>query len=426
IHTDVVNLSERGLNLTSSQEILGPIVPIKLSFPEGDLKLNIKGRLIWKEQLPEGNFSYGVEFIELNEDTQRQLRKELIRIKVFSLLNEIKEEKLKEIATNFFLKDLLEYIERILKIISRISKEKEYNYQIEKELEELNNEIVLKGHSLEESLKDKKIIQKVKENFRELIGTWAYRSIIMKRAFEKPRGYPGDYKMLEIIYDNKFISKNIIGLYFDSYFLRNPYAIAVKIRKDLLREILQNFLTKTELQKINILNIACGSCREIKELLPNLTTNSSIRFTCLDWDEEALSFSKSVLLPLAGKNIEFNFIKEDVMNLIKDEKIIQTLGRQNLIYSIGLIDYLPDRVLKRLVYILYQLLEKEGKLILTHKNKEKTFPPLPPDWFCDWKFVPRNKEEVMRLFYNCGIARSSILIDPDEFDYIYYFTVTKD
>jgi hypothetical protein len=267
-------------------------------------------------------------------------------------------------------------------------------------------------------------MQKAKDSFRHLLGTWAYKSAIMKRGFDKPRGYPGDYKMLEIVYDNKPISKSI-GRYFDNYFLKNPYAVAVRIRKDRLREMLRDFFNETKLNKVNVLNIACGSCREIKELIPSLKTKNHITFNCLDWDDEALQFSKNVLLPIAPNNVKFNFIKEDVMNIVRGGHIVQSLEKQDIVYSIGLIDYLPDRILSKLICALYQLMQKDGKLILTHKNKEKTFPPVPPDWFCDWKFVSRNKEEVIALFHKCGMSNFSLSTEADDFEYIYYFTVTK-
>lgn len=123
--------------------------------------------------------------------------------------------------------------------------------------------------------------------------------------------------------------------------------------------------------------------------------------------------------------MDFKFYKENVMNLIKNEYASKVLSRQDLIYSIGFIDYLPDRILKKLIYALYQLLQKEGKFILTHKNREKTFPPILPDWFCDWNFVPRNKEELTKLFYDCGISKFLLSLDSDDFNYMFYFTLTK-
>jgi len=421
---DSIDLSESGLSFVSSEIISSPTLSLQIHFPDEDFKFNAKAKLVWKRDLESGTSLYGVEFVELDESRQEALRKELIKTQISGLLNEIKSAEVKDHIVNFFLKDILDYIKEIIKIASHISHQKEYSSELEKNFDHLNTQILLKGYCIEELLCDNKIMQKVKDNFRQLLGVWIYKSVIMKHAFEKPRGYPGDYKMLEIVYDNKPITKGL-GEYFDSYFLKSPYAVAVRIRKDRLREMIEDCLNKTVLNKVNILNIACGSCREIKEMLPSLKIKIPIIFNCLDWDEEALKFSQDTLLSIKPKNVEFKFIKEDVMNLVKSESASQSLGKQDLIYSIGLIDYLPDRVLKKLIHALYQLLQKDGKLILTHKNRDKTFPPLPPDWFCDWKFVPRNKEEAVNLFYTCGISDFSLFSESDDFSYIYYFTITK-
>lgn len=419
-----IDLSEDGVGFSAQETILSPTTSLQIHFPDMESTFMVDARLIWKRDLESGGSLYGMEFIGLNEIQKAELRKELIKRQISELLNDIKDPEIKKVVSDFFLKDMLDYISEIIKISLILPKEKECFEEIERNLEHLNTQILLKGYCLEELLTDKKIIDKIKDNFRKLIGSWVYKSVIMKRAFEKPLGYPGDYKMLDIFYDNKPISNNI-GMYFDKYFLKSPYAVAIRIRKDRLKEMLLDFISQAKSGKIDILNIACGSCREIKELLPHLKTKASITFNCLDRDSEALKFSQDTLSGIAPKNVEFRFIKEDVMNIIKNERITQSCDKQNLVYSIGLIDYLPDRVLKKLIYALYQRLQKDGKLILTHKNREKTFPSLPPDWACDWKFVSRNKEEVTRLFYTCGISDFSLGISSDDFNYIYFFTISK-
>jgi len=107
------------------------------------------------------------------------------------------------------------------------------------------------------------------------------------------------------------------------------------------------------------------------------------------------------------KKIDINLSVKEKNNLIAREnrEIFSQYQKQNLIYSVGLIDYLPDRVLKRLVRTLYEFLEKEGKIILTHRNKEITIPPICPDWFCNWSFVNRTKNDVVKLLYESGVTR---------------------
>jgi len=418
-----VDLSEGGLSFNSGETISSPVMSLQIHFPDRDREFKTKAKLAWKRNLNEGGSVYGVEFVGLKETQKAVLREELIKSQIRGLLNEVKDSEAKKHIFHFFLKDMLDYVNEVVRLIPHLSKEGEYSLELEKKIDYLNNQILLKGYSLDVLLSDRRIMQRVKDNFRQLIGTWVYKSAIVKRAFDKPRGYPGDYKMLETIYNNKPISKNI-GVYFDNNFLKSPYAVAVRIRKDRLRDMLRDFIETSKAPSVKILNLACGSSREIAELLPSLNYKNPLIFTCIDWDEEALEFSKKRLQDIP-QNVKFNFLKEDILGLIKDEKYIDRLGQQDLVYSIGLIDYLPDRILKRWLQFFCRLLPKGGKFIITHKNREKTFPPLPPEWFCDWKFIPRNKQEVVDLLNNCGINDFSLEIDADNFNYIFYFILTK-
>jgi len=350
---------------------------------------------------------------------------ESIKAKLGTLLEENNEERIKELISRFFLQDVAFYINEVTALNNILSGRGDCRKDLEKRFVFLTDEILLEAYELQKALPDKKITDKVKDNFRQLVGGWVYKGAIVKRAFEKPRGYPGDYEMLEVVYNNKPVSEGI-GWYCDKYFLQNPYAVAVRIRKDRLRELVKDYIDKAGRASLNILNIACGSCREIRELLTGVLLPRPVTFTCLDWDDEALRFSEAELIKQAAADTRFNFVKEDVMRIVKDSTFLRPYGEPDLIYSIGLIDYLPDRILKRLVKSLYALLQDGGSMILTHKNRERTFPPLAPDWFCDWKFVPRNKEEITHLFYDCGISRARLTYESDDFEYIYYFTIVKD
>lgn len=418
------DLSEAGLCFSTPETISSPTMTLKINFPNEKEGFKSTARLVWKRDIEDGSFSYGVEFVDLNETQKASLREELIKAQTAELIEGIKSPEVRQQVSHFFFEDVLSYTNEMVKLIQSATNTKEYSLEIEKKFDQINSQILLKGYCLEELLADKKIMQQIKDSFRKLVGVWVYKSLIVRRGFEKPRGYAGDYEMLEIVYNDKPLSRGL-GKYFDNNFLKSPYAVAVRIRKDRLREILQEYIDSAKAEKVRILDIACGSSREIRELLLRTKTKNEVIITCLDWDNEALKFSQDALLPNKPKNINLKFVQEDVMNLTKNGKAEEGCGRQNLIYSIGLIDYIPDRMLKKLIQAWYQLLLPGGKLILTHKNREKTFPPLPPDWFCDWKFVPRNREEAIKLFYDCGMPGFSLSWESDEFGYIYYFTITK-
>ncbi|MBI5208072.1 MAG: hypothetical protein HY934_09845, partial [Candidatus Firestonebacteria bacterium] len=303
-------------------------------------------------------------------------------------------------------RDILEFAKAIKKYLLNLTiltkKIETEVFSIEKAKQDLsyfNTKILEKGNKLEKSINNRILSKKIKQSFRSLVGKWAYKSYILKRSYEKPRGYPGDYIIMEFVYNEKVISEGI-GYIFDEDFLYNEYAVAVKNRKNKMKEILLNYIQNSNFKKINILNLACGSSRELKELFLNTNfQNKQIIITLIDQDEAALQFSQEALSGLHS-NLKFKFLKENIYDFIKDKINIKNyttkFGCQNLIYTIGLSDYLPDRALGNLIKFFFELLLPDGKLILAHKDISK-YTPLAPDWFCDWTFFPRTKNMLIDL-----------------------------
>jgi hypothetical protein len=425
ISARLVDLSEGGAGLSSEETVKSDKIAITIHFPASKTELKAKANLVWKRDLAAGGSSYGLEFTGLNSNQKAVLRKEIIEAQIGDLLNKIQSEEVKRDVSKFFMKDMLDYTNRIIELESGMRDKLDDSGETEKEFTRLNNEILLKGYCLEELVENKGISSKSRENFRELLGAWLYKSPVLKRAFDKSPGYPDDYMMLESIYNNKPISDRGIGYYVDKYFLSNPYAVAVRNRKNKMRELLEKEIKSSEKEAIKILSIACGSCREIRELLLSLKKIKRIDFSCLDWDKEALKFSHDAICSGMTKGSSFKFINEDVMTLIREEGARKSFDKQDIIYSMSIMDHLPDRLFKKLTAVLYGFLENSGKLIFAHNNSEKTFPPLPPSWFCNWKYVPRSKDYVYKLIHDCGLPGLSLKMDSDDFDYVHYYTVTR-
>jgi len=338
-----------------------------------------------------------------------------------SILDNVKDASAKEAILNYFIEDVSRYM-RYMEEVS--PSEEKFNSQIYAEITQITDETIAKGKQLEHTIGHKVTIKKIKEVFRTLVGNWAYKGIIVKRGFEKPRGYPGDYKILEWIYDNVPLSKGP-GLYYDTHFLDNEYAAAVRNRKDKMKEILANFVERSNLKAIRILNIACGSCRELKQLFTdkNFKPTQKIEFNLVDQDEEALGFCKGFLKN--SPRIAFNFLQQNVFDYIKNgNKYSEILGKQDLVYSIGLTDYLPDRVLKSLLLFFFNLLEPGGQLIIAHKDIDKCNSAI-PDWFCDWTFYPRNENDLLNLIDKAGLRDFKVTVEREPSKVIFFVTISK-
>ena len=321
---------------------------------------------------------------------------------------------------NFFLDDVTHYIDQLHILELKITGNP--NIDIQDGLNESTYKIVENGHKLEGEIQQKLIIKEVKQIFRSILMPWFKQSLIMKRALEKPRGYPGDYKMLELIYQNKPISRGI-GYYFDAGFLNNQLTTAVRNRKDMMGDIIRDFCNSTDLKEINILDVASGSCREVKDIVGQLPADKKFNFVFVDQDDEALGFSTE-LLGRETQNISFKFIKEDVLNFVKSDSYKKLVQEQDLIYSNGLIDYIPDRLLKVIINKLSDSLKSKGVLVLSHKDHDK-YIPMREDWLSDWRFIPRNEKSMLDLVEDVGISREGIELRREKTEIIFFMIIRK-
>jgi hypothetical protein len=428
LRVDTTDVSESGVGLSSVETIATPSLSLQIRWPKTKEVLSVDARLVWKRDIEDTGSVYGMEFVGLDDEQKRSLRQALIKIQVAGLLEEITDNGIKDQVAGFFLQDILDYVGQVTRLNVLMHKSPGYSQDLQEELERTQTQILLKGYCLEELLENEDVIRKVKHHFRSLVGAWVYKSQIIRYGFEKPRGVGHDYKMLEMIYDNKPVSKDAVGVYFDNDFLHNSYSVALRSRKDRMKEYLQQAIAASGNGPCLVFSLGSGSCRELRELVPSLDARVQVVFTCLDADKEALQFSHASLLSAASdahKACEFRFIGEEPSDICKTDSLAQSFGKQHLVYSMGAFDCLPDAAVKKIIPYLYGLLAPGGKLIITHKNHEKTFPAISPDWFCDWKFQGRSKDDVLALLYHCGIFRFALTLETDDFNYILYFIITK-
>ncbi len=435
----VHDLSEYGINfsLENKKSLPNVISKIKIyisdkSFIEPVIKV------IWKKETENSkNILFGACIEKITDDDLEKLRYFLISEKTNEIVEHIQhteyiehneKEKIKTIILNLWLNDFRSYLKKINNLSEKANKKLIKNEgEIVKKLTALNNSFLNKIDNITKELDNKKLNKIMHETFRFFIGPRSFRSDILRRGYEKPFGYPGDFQLLEDIYDN-MPKENCFGKYFGFYFLDNPYAQSVRKRKNELRKILVKEINNTQKEQLKVMNLACGSCREIKEMYEEkkITNKCSIYFNLIDHEQKALDYSKEKLSVFEDSKTKFNFINNNILRLyrIKDN-ILKELGQQDIIYSIGLFDYLPDKLLKRIMNFCLYVMKDSGKLFISFKDEKKDpFAPLPPRWFCDWEFIPRTKEDAEKLLTNLEFP-VSYKYWYDKTDRIIFFSITK-
>jgi predicted acylesterase/phospholipase RssA len=219
------------------------------------------------------------------------------------------------------------------------------------------------------------------------------QSPFMKRCFEKPRGYAGDYQMMNYVYDNDvFNAQTNMGKLINFYLFSSAPTNAIRNRAKIIQGIIQQkILDKSPLK---VASIACGPAREVSSMsdrLPENLKNVKIIWTLLDQDNESLEYARSTIK--SEKIIEPKFVAAGIKQFIKKEI---ELGEQDLIYSLGLFDYLEDKVAGILISRLYDELKPGGMLLVGNFHPRNPLRVL-MEGAVQWYLIHRTEEELLTL-----------------------------
>jgi CRP-like cAMP-binding protein/SAM-dependent methyltransferase len=215
----------------------------------------------------------------------------------------------------------------------------------------------------------------------------------MQRMYAKPRGYAGDFETIEHIYDQRAGGVGV-GIFIDRIFLDQAAPRAVRNRRKLLADRIVETVNRTS-GPASVMSLACGPAREVSDAFAALPRNKWPAVTLLDIDVDALQLA---LGRLTGEGCAQNV---DVVNA---NLIRLALGReklflpgQDLIYSIGLIDYFSDEFVVRLLNWIHAGLAPGGEVILGNFHPRN---PLKAamDYVLDWKLIHRSEADMDRLF----------------------------
>jgi extracellular factor (EF) 3-hydroxypalmitic acid methyl ester biosynthesis protein len=289
------------------------------------------------------------------------------------------------------------------------------------EITMLNDSILETCAKFERQVQDPDAIKTAQAYFREKTNPIFSKSYCINRVRTWPQGHQGDFMTLEINYRNTPLSDGI-GYYLDRYFLSAPLAIAVRERLVKMRDLLKKELEHKRDPKV--LDVACGSCREVFELIPEIKS-SGAKFTCLDLDRDALDFARDRFSHAGLLSDSVELLTYNALRMFDYETAVVEFGKQDIIYSIGFFDYLPDEFLVKLLRSLYLLLNPDGKLIMAFKDtahyRSQEF-----HWFAHWDgFMQRTADDFVRLLDQTEIPSSALELTRVESNAILFYTATK-
>lgn len=313
---------------------------------------------------------------------------------------------------------------RLEEIEKRCNDENANPDTILKDISSAFDDVLSACQRFEQETRDIDIIRDARRRFHQKTNPILSKSYAINRARTWPLGYQGDHKTLEGMYRNTPLSEGI-GYYLDMHCLNLPLAIGVRNRIKKLENILREELTQKK--NPSVLNIACGSCREIFELAPNIE-KSGAKFTCIDLDNDALAFAANRLSytnisPVLSNQVLLR--KYNAVRMFDHETNMSEFGSQDIIYSVGFFDYMHSDFLATLFNALYKLLTPGGILITSFKDANR-YRHQEYHWIVDWEgFLQRTEEDFHEIFSDARIPASSISEMRDESGIIVFYLVKK-
>lgn len=314
-----------------------------------------------------------------------------------------------------------EYIRQLKDFELRCDRPGADRKKLQAEVTVLNETMLEACAEFERNAADPFAVKSAQIEFREKTNQILSKSYCINRTRTWPQGHQGDFNTLEIAYKNTPLSEGI-GYHLDKYVLSAPLADGVRDRIVKLRELLKEELSGR--QNPRVLDVACGSCREVFELASEIKA-SGAKFTCVDLDEDALNYAldRLALAGLTEDHVELR--KYNALRIFDFDTAMMEFGMQDVIYSVGYFDYLPDDFLIKLLSSLYKLLTPGGKLIAAFKDANRYRSQI-YHWLLNWDgFLQRTEDDFERLLHYAEIPEGALSMTRVDSGSIIFYTARK-
>lgn len=226
-----------------------------------------------------------------------------------------------------------------------------------------------------------------------------HQDLFTNRAFTKPRGYPGDAVMLDYVYaaddpgwpnDPSFTA---VGREVNRQLNLHPTVVAVRERKRFMTRIIDEVADRAP--GAHVFSVAAGHAREAGATRA-LAAGRLGRLLTLDHDPVSLQVIQQDLAPLGVETL-----CASVVDLVRGPLQV---GEFDLIYSMGLYDYLRHGIAERLTRALFERLRPGGRLLLANFQPEAEGAGY-MEAFMDWWLIHRTADDLLALAENIPAER---------------------
>lgn len=258
--------------------------------------------------------------------------------------------------------------------------------------------------------------------FRKQLWNILLRVPIMARTNLKPRGYAGDSEMMRMLYAQSFEGDSTFSKLLHKHAVDRPAAEAVRNRRNTIADW---FSEVSGRNRQRMLSVACGPAQELDEILRTPGVPERLSITLFDQDQYALLEAARLIDGLEraiDRRVSVEYLRESVRTMLVAPRLRDRWGNFDLIYSMGLFDYLTPPVAKAVLNRLYQLLNPGGEMMIGNFCADNPNRHAMEYWL-DWVIYHRTEEEFLELATD--LPSDSLTVHTDGTGIQMFLRVTK-
>jgi extracellular factor (EF) 3-hydroxypalmitic acid methyl ester biosynthesis protein len=255
------------------------------------------------------------------------------------------------------------------------------------------------GNDLVKDIVPNRDILEATKAFTEVVLTPEMRlGVIWDRSYAKPLGYPGDYEVMNNVYDWERCGATVYQMLMHRLGLE--VAECIKTRMEVVRGHIARVVQEKGLGRAaRVMSLGSGPAREVELFLAGAgPKNRRVEFTLIDQEQAALSYAVEKTYPhvLNSKGqARIQCLNVSFTDILRGSGVLAASPPQDLIYSVGLIDYLADRRAVGLVRRLYETLAQGGLLIVGNMNETALSNLWPMEFIADWSLYYRSESQML-------------------------------
>lgn len=248
--------------------------------------------------------------------------------------------------------------------------------------------------------------------FRKQLWDIILSSEFLARTNLKPRGYAGDSSMMRMIYEREFRGRSLFSKFMHRHPLDSSAAAAVRNRRQLVATAVHEAQARLAVKdsRTRVLSVACGPACELRDMVRSIADVEQLELVLLDQDPFALDDARDTVMELEQRHrsrLDATLVRDSVRTMIGTSNLQAKWGRFDVIYAMGLFDYLTPPVARAVLHKLYDLLTPEGELLVGNFHPQSRSRVYMEYWM-DWVIYYRDESELLELAANLPGAEVSL------------------